>query len=402
MRISAIAMIVMISASLIVDTGIWLYLRTVCRRHKRVPKIYEWSVLPVFALLTVAIALPRRNPDVSVLPNMWLLYSWLTIFFAKTAYLICALPGLIPLIWKRRPLDFADSVGIPVAITVFCTLWYGALIGRYEIGSTYTRLESPSLPSAFNGIKIVHISDIHTGTWGSDTTFISRMVDSVNAQHPDIIFFTGDIVNRCTSELEPFVRPLSRLKAHMGVYSVLGNHDLGDYTAWESPAQKADNLRRMEILQDSMGWKLLRNTHTYLRRDNDSIALIGVDNWGEPPYHQYGSLEQAYPKSKHNNAEYKILLTHNPRHWDMETSRTTNIDLTLSGHTHAMQFMLKAGDTRWSPAEFIYPQWGGLYSVPGGNRGNRYIYVNIGTGEVGMPYRIGATPEISVITLHRK
>lgn len=402
MRISAVSMIVLIAASLIVDTGIWLYLRTVCLRHKRVPKIFEWTVLPVFALLTVAIALPRRNPDVSVLPNMWLLYSWLTIFFAKAAYLICALPGLIPLIWKRRPIDLADSVGIPVAIVIFCTLWYGALVGRYEINTTHTGIESSSLPSAFDGLKIVHISDIHTGTWGSDTTFVSRMVDSVNAQHPDIIFFTGDIVNRRTSELEPFVRPLSRLKAPMGVYSILGNHDLGDYTAWDTPAQKAGNLHSMEILQDSMGWKLLRNAHTYLRRGNDSIVLIGVDNWGEPPFHQYGSLERAYPKSKHNSPEYKILLTHNPRHWDMETSRTTNIDLTLSGHTHAMQFMLKAGDARWSPAAFIYPQWGGLYSVPVGNRGDRYIYVNIGAGEVGMPYRIGATPEISVITLHRK
>jgi hypothetical protein len=285
-------------------------------------------------------------------------------------------------------------------------MWWGAAITRRQIDVVNVEISSPRLPAAFDGYRMVQISDLHVGTWGEDTSFVAELVDSVNAQHPDIILFTGDIVNRESTELAPFLNTLARLHAPDGVYSILGNHDYGDYVDWPSAADKRDNLQLLKNWQRQIGWKLLNNQRTQIVHDNDTIQLIGVENWGEPPFHQYGHLIDAYPLStdslQHlNDDRFKILLTHNPEHWRQEVRRISNIDLSLSGHTHAMQFELKFGNWRWSPSAWKYDQWGGLYDYINAKGEKLQIYVNIGAGEVGIPSRIGATPELTVITLRK-
>ena len=197
---------------------------------------------------------------------------------------------------------------------------------------------------------------------------------------------------------------LSRLKARDGVYSVMGNHDYGDYITWDSDEEKAADRKRLKEMQKRMGWKMLNNERTFIVSGNDSLPLIGVENWGEPPFSQYGRLTDAYPLSKDsaynlNDRRFKILLTHNPEHWSREVTEMSDIDLTLSGHTHAMQLMLSGFGSHWSPAKYKYGRWGGLYKSSGPQKDPQYLNVNIGCGEVGVPMRIGAVPEITLITL---
>ena len=273
-------------------------------------------------------------------------------------------------------------------------MWWGALINRYNIDVNRVDVEIEGLPAAFDGYTIAQISDLHVGTYGYDTTYVAEVADVVNSLSPNMIAFTGDIVNRISSELEPFVGTLSQLKAPDGVYSILGNHDYGDYYNSPSDAQKQANLEHLCNLQKQMGWKMLNNAYDIVRRSNDSIAIIGVENVGDPPFHTYGDLDAAYPAL--DDPTTKILLSHNPAHWDndIQDAPDKNIALTLSGHTHAMQMCVFG----WSPAAFRYPTWSGLYKDNDKHR----LYVNIGIGEVAIPSRIGATPEITLITLRAK
>ena len=266
------------------------------------------------------------------------------------------------------------------------------MVTRNSIKVNEVAVSFPELPLQFNGYRIVQISDMHVGSFGNDTTFVSKVVNTINDLHPDLILFTGDIVNRESDELIPFVNTLSRLNAPDGVISVLGNHDYGDYKKWSSEKAKTDNLSLMRSLQNDMGWTLLDNDYRLIFNSDDSIAVIGVENWGEPPFSRYGDLKKAYPNL--NDSVFKILLTHNPSHWLAEVTPSTNINLSLSGHTHAMQIMFDLGKHKFSPAKWKYDQWGGLYD----NNGQK-LYVNIGLGEVGIPARFGATPEITLITL---
>ena len=215
------------------------------------------------------------------------------------------------------------------------------------------------------------------------------MVDLVNAQKPDLIVFTGDLVNNRAAELDGFEEILSQLHATDGVYSILGNHDYGPYYRWKSKRDQVNNLNDLKKRQADMGWILLNNEHTLLHRGNDSIALIGVENEGEPPFSQHGDLTKAQAGT---NGLFKLLLSHNPTHWRCEVLPQSDIDLMLAGHTHAMQLAIG----HHSPASWIYPEWGGMYMED-----NRGLYVNVGMGFVGLPFRFGAWPEITVITLDK-
>ena len=239
----------------------------------------------------------------------------------------------------------------------------------------------------------MQISDMHLGSYGNDTTFVAKLVDSINALHPDVVFFTGDIVNRCSDELKPFMSVLSRLNAKDGVYSIMGNHDYGDYRNWQNPQDKINDRIKLKDMQRQMGWRMLNNSHDYLRRGSDSIAIVGVENIGDPPFESYGDLNKAYPTP--SDSVFKILLTHNPAHWTsaIKDNKSQRFDLTLSGHTHAMQIEF----AHISPAVFRYKTWGGMYNDSIGHD----LYVNIGTGTVGFPARIGATPEVTLFTLHQ-
>lgn len=413
MRIAFTSFLFLFVVSILIDWEILNSIRKFAR--KRIwSKYYLWSSIVCWIYLIVVYLWPKRNVDEDILLPMWLMFFYFTLYLFKACIALFSLLGRIPRLFSRRRLPLGLWIGVPVGLMAFCALWYGALWGRDRIEVVDVDIHCPRLPEAFVGYRIAQFSDIHVGTWGNDTAFISRLVDSINAQHPNLILFTGDIVNRTTTELRPFIPVLSRLKAPDGVYSILGNHDYGDYITWPNEALRLANNRLLDSWQRKMGWTLLNNSHRFITRDrtiHDSIArdtmvLIGVENWGEPPFRQYGDLTKAYPTHPDSafnvhDDRFKLLMTHNPEHWRRVTSAQTNIDLTLSGHTHAMQIQLKAGEHRFSPSSLFYKFWGGLYIMENKDGDLVQLYVNVGAGEVGMPFRIGATPEITVFTLYR-
>lgn len=399
--------LVLIAFGALTDFYIWSDLRKNYPRKRAISRCYAIFAILCLVFLAVCLLMPRRDSDSGILFQMWGIYSYLTLLVPKFIFCICSWIGLIPGLWKARSLRLGKWIGVPAGIIAFFLMWWGALVTRHEIEVKEVTVESDRLPAGFDGLRIAQISDLHVGTWGNDTRFINRLVDSVNMQKPDIILFTGDIVNRQTGELAPFMKSLSRLKAPLGVYSVLGNHDYGDYIDWPSEADKRDNLALLRNWQRQLGWDLLDNERRSLVWNGDTIQLLGVENWGEPPFRQYGHLIDAYPLSQDSaynltDNRFKILMTHNPEHWRREASKISNIDLTLSGHTHAMQTEVKIGDWKWSPAVWKYPQWGGLYTTVAPDGRTMNLYVNIGAGEVGMPFRVGAIPEVTVITLKRQ
>lgn len=320
--------------------------------------------------------------------------GWYSIFFflfsaPKLTLAFCTLVGIPFHKWLHWPRTPFICTGLTLAIINIIIIIYGSFFGRTQFEVNEVTYTSARLPKAFDGYRIVQLSDIHIGSWQGNASAIQKMVNMVNAQKPDLIVFTGDLVNNRAIELKEFEDILGKLKAKDGVYSILGNHDYGPYFHWKSPEQQADNLDELKRIESSMGWKLLNNTHTVLVRENDSIALIGVENEGEPPFSQHGDLPKAM---KGTENMFQILLSHNPSHWKREVIPQSNVDLMLAGHTHAMQ--MKFGS--FSPASFIYPEWSGLYLEEA-----RGLYVNVGIGYVGLPFRFGAWPEITVLTLRR-
>lgn len=404
MRVPVIAILVVSLITILADTYIYFYVRNRSRRNKRHTRIYAATAAVCWLFLIVAFCLPRRNGDSSILPVMWMLYAYLTIYISKFIFILTTAAAMVSRIWtkNKRHSTAGLIVALALSLTAFFTLWWGTIWGRREIQVTQYTMASPKIPKSFDGYRIVQFSDIHLGTWGNDTTFVSRFVDSINAVKPDLILFTGDIVNRNTSELKPFICTLSQLHAPDGVYGVLGNHDYGLYQEWNSEGDRIKNCRLLGQYQRQMGWKMLNNDYAFLTRGSDSIPLIGVENWGEYPFGEYGDLRKAYPetgKTSLNDGRFKILMSHNPEHWRQIVAKSSNIDLTLSGHTHAMQMIFKIGNWRWSPSQLKYEEWAGDFHKKGLKGEPMTCYVNIGCGEVGLPYRIGAAPEITVITL---
>ncbi|MDE6306914.1 MAG: metallophosphoesterase [Muribaculaceae bacterium] len=395
MRVPWILISILVLLQLAID--IYLFRIAMSRTRKdRWPRIQASTAIFFLIYLIVTLCLPRRTGnDETLAAVMWLLFGYITVYMSKTLFVIIDLIASVPKLWHRKRIKALSWIGTAIAIALFGSLWWGALINRFRIQINEVTLEIENLPASFDGFRIVQFSDIHVGSYGSDTSFISKVVNEINALKPDAVFFTGDIVNRRTAELLPFTKTLSGIKAADGVYSILGNHDYGDYSDWPSPQDKADNMMLMEKLQRNMGWQLLRNATTWIHLVNDSISVIGVENWGEPPFPTYGNLHEAYPDTSDKNV--KILLTHNPVHWiaDVENNISANIALTLSGHTHAMQIEALG----ISPAAIRYKTWGGRYDSPDKKR---TLYVNIGMGTVGIPMRLGATPELTLITLRSK
>ena len=349
----------------------------------------------MYVLLIVAVCLPRRSGGNGVLLSaMWMLYAFLSVYVGKYLFVILDLAASIPILFNKPRIKLITWIGVFVAVMSSVVMWWGALIERFNIDVKEVEIVRTDIPEDFDGYRIVQFSDLHTGTFGNDTAFVSRLVDRINGLSPDIVVFTGDIVNSRSNEITPHIRPLSRLRARHGVYSIMGNHDYGDYASWSSQEVKDSSVIYLKQTQKDMGWRMLNNEYVTLHNGSDSLALIGVENIGDHPFPVYGSLVEAYPAL--NDSVFKILLTHNPAHWtDSISGHDINVALTLSGHTHAMQMEI-AGH---SPAVFRYRTWGGLYAD---SDSIHHLYVNIGAGTVGFPARIGATPEITVLTLRKK
>lgn len=395
MRLLLLPTILIIILSAGIDTYIYMALKRRCKSAlpARIQKI---SAIALLVIIVATIALPRRSGSESMLLTiMWLLFGYVSIYLPKLIFTIIDLLARIPQIFGRKRLKAVSIAGAIAAAATFVLLWWSALVTRNSIQVKELEVDIPGLPEQFDGYRIVQFSDAHTGTYGADTAFVARTVERINSLRPDLIVFTGDIVNMRSDELTPHCGPLSRLSAPDGVMSILGNHDYGDYSHWPSDSAKRANMQLLIDLQRRMGWKLLLDETRMIRRGTDSIAIIGVENIGDPPFPTYGSLARAYATPA--DSVTKILLSHNPMHWSdsIAGNPDMNIALTLAGHTHAMQCEI-AG---MSPASLRYPLWGGLYSS---RDSLRRLYVNIGLGAVGMPVRIGqAKPEITVITLRR-
>ncbi|MBA3830255.1 MAG: metallophosphoesterase [Taibaiella sp.] len=290
---------------------------------------------------------------------------------------------------------FLSRVALIIGGTWLVAFVYG-ITNRYRYKVHRITLKPDVLPIAFKGLKIVQVSDIHTGSFDNHDA-VAQGIQRILDEQPDVIFFTGDLVNNHSAEVdEKYKEIYSRLKAPMGVYSILGNHDYGDYVQWPTPEAKKNNLQQLKDLHAAMGWQMLNNANTVLQKGSDKIAVLGVENWSaKASFPKYGDLKKAYEENDIKSIPFKILLSHDPSHWHAQVLPQYNdIQLTLSGHTHGMQFGIDIPGFKWSPVKYMYKEWAGLY-----NEGAQYLYVNRGFGFLGYPGRLGILPEITVITL---
>lgn len=293
---------------------------------------------------------------------------------------------------------FLTSLGLLLGGGLFGTLVYG-FSNRYDYHIRKIRLSFSNLPAPFKGLRIVQVSDIHSGSF-TNKKAVQRGIDMILAQQADLILFTGDLVNDRAVEMHDYMDVFSQLKAPMGVYSTLGNHDYGDYYDWPDrdanghSVQREQNLEDVKAIHGKLGWRLLMNEHVVLERQGQQIGLLGIENWSAlGHFPKYGKMKEAYAGTEH--LPFKILMSHDPTHWDAEVRpQYSDIDLTLAGHTHGFQFGVEIPGFRWSPAQYVYKEWAGLYE-----EGNQKIYVNRGFGFLGYPGRVGILPEITVIEL---
>ena len=291
---------------------------------------------------------------------------------------------------------FVSQIGLGLAAVPFLSLIYGVTIGKYNYKVIKQRIYFPDLPDAFDAFKITQISDVHSGSFDNPDK-INYAIDLINLQDSDMILFTGDIVNTDAKEMHPWIDSFNRIKKHeYGKYSVLGNHDYGEYVTWPTEKEKEDNFEAIKDLYGQIDFKLLLNEHKIIEKGTDKLAIVGVENWGNN-FKKAGDINLASENLTKN--DFKILMSHDPSHWDYEVQHhEKHFQLTLSGHTHGMQFGIEIpGYIKWSLAQYVYRQWAGLYE----NRG-RYVYVNRGFGFHAYPGRVGIMPEITVLELKKR
>ncbi len=289
---------------------------------------------------------------------------------------------------------YVSEVALALAGVIFITILFGLTKGKHFYKVRKETIYFPDLPAAFDGFTITQLSDIHSGSF-SDAKGVQKGLDLVDAQQSDLLLFTGDLVNNMASEMDPWIGGFTKLKAPYGKFSVLGNHDYGDYIRWESKEAQAANLDRLKAVHGEMGFNLLLNEAVTINKQGQSISLIGVENWGKGGFHKYGDLKRATANVPDHS--FKVLMSHDPSHWDEVTvDHHQHVHLTLAGHTHGMQFGIELFGFKWSPIKYVYKQWAGLYEQQG-----KYLYVNRGFGFLGLKGRIGMWPEIAVLTLKK-
>jgi uncharacterized protein len=341
-------------------------------------------------------------PGILVLTFLWKFLLIIFLLFGE----LSALPiNIRRMIKARKSNEKASPLRLPIFITSglimgsvsAIMLFSGFFFWVYDFKVHTIEIRVKDLPVGLDGLRIVQLSDIHLGSWLSDKPLL-RAIDKVNEQRPDIIVFTGDLVNFVTSEAYPFENALTRLKAPLGEYAILGNHDYGDYVKWKTKDEHDQNNGDLELFYKKLGWKLLKNANSIVHKGNDSLVILGVENWSSNKmWGRRGDLKKAVSGAE--KVKTKILLSHDPTHWDKEVLPLyPDILLTLSGHTHAMQMGWEIGNCRWSPAKWIFPRWGGIYSEQKSGE-KQYLNVNRGLGHLGFPGRVGIRPEITVIIL---
>jgi hypothetical protein len=350
------------------------------------------------AIVAGFIYLMTRRGGVRQHPNLisTLMALMLLVFIPKILGVPLLLLEDITRLFRHLPPRSAwvSKVDLAIAGFVFLSLLYGMTGGRHRYKVHRVTLKFPDLPDTFDGFTITQLSDIHAGSFISRKG-VEKGIALVNKQNSDLLLFTGDLVNSKASEMDPWKDTFAKLHAPFGKYSVLGNHDYGDYAHWESEQAKAVNLVSLKNTHKEIGFKLLLNESVEIHNEGEQIALIGVENWGKGGFHKYGSLAKATAHVP--DKEFKILMSHDPSHWEAKTlEHEKHINLALAGHTHGMQFGIELFGFQWSPVKYVYPQWAGLYKKNG-----KYLYVNRGFGFLGFKGRLGIWPEITVITLKK-
>ena len=398
MRFPAVLVISLIILSAVSDYLLWL----IIKKHSK-SKLLKYIHLTVAGLALLALFAALVAPVKSIghtlfFTFMWSIFAYMSIYIPKAVYLIFYGLSSVPLIFKRKRVKSVLWIGAALSVITFITVWWGVIYTRNTIEIKNVQIVSDRLPASFDGFKIAQFSDIHVGSYNGETDFVEKVVNTINGLNADLVVFTGDIVNQETKELDPYIDILSGIRSKLGVYTILGNHDYGDYKIWSSDKEQAENNALLQEYFKRMKWNALNNDYCFIKQGTDSLALIGVENWGDPPFKTYCDLSVSYPNLNDDN--FKILLSHNPAHWKAEIIGNTNIDLMMAGHTHAMQSQISIFGYRFSPAWFRYHEWGGLYTS---ESGTQKLYVNIGLGQVALPARFGtAYPEITLFELKSK
>lgn len=360
-----------------------VYIR--CKKNKLYSRLLWWPTIGLLLLLAIFIALHDSLHD------YFGIYLIVTLCFCipKLTFVLFSLilRGINKISGLKIP--HAAISALP-ALAMLGYILFGAIKGKENFKVREITFTSANLPEEFDGYRVMQLSDIHSGSWKGNPEALKKAIDLCNKQNADLALFTGDLVNSRSDELLEFTEIFSELKAKDGVYSVLGNHDYGTYVKWNSEADRIANIDSLIARENRMGWRMLNNNHTIIRRGNDSIAVIGVENSGRPPFPDYARLKEA---SADTEGMFQILISHDPTHWRRQVLPESDIELTLSGHTHDMQITFFG----LSVSSFIYPEHNGMYM-----EGERGLYVNIGLGHVLFPMRLGAWPEITVITLKKK
>ena len=290
--------------------------------------------------------------------------------------------------------EFLTKAALVASAVPFGAMTYGIILGAHDYRVRRVTVALPNLPRSFDGMRIGQISDIHSGSFWNKTA-VKGGVEMMLNEKPDVIFFTGDLVNDRADEVKDYVPIFEKLKAPLGVYSVTGNHDYGDYTNWESPEAKRENFKNLVQAHRELGYKILMNENHIIEQGGEKIAILGVENWGAGRFSKHGNIDAAYRGTE--TAAVKLLLSHDPSHWDAQIRPSfPDIDMMFAGHTHGFQFGVEIGGVKWSPSQYVYKQWAGLY-----NEGDQYLYVNRGYGYLGYPGRIGMPPELTIIELKR-
>lgn len=290
--------------------------------------------------------------------------------------------------------EFLAKAAVITAAIPFAAMAYGIVSGAHDYRIRRKTIYLPNLPKSFDGLRIGQLSDIHSGSFLSKTA-VKGGVEMFMKEKPDVIFFTGDLVNNESSEVQEYINVFNKLHAPLGVYSVTGNHDYGDYKTWASAEAKQQNFRDLMEAHKLLGFDLLMNENRVLEQGGEKLAIIGIENWGTGRFTKYGKLDEAYART--DEAAVKLLLSHDPSHWDAQVRPAyTDIDVMFAGHTHGFQFGVEIGGFKWSPSQYVYKQWADLYT-----EGSQYLYVNRGFGYIGYPGRVGIPPELTIIELKR-
>ena len=403
---------VLILILFLVDWYVFQAIRTVTQhmawRSQRIIFWIYWAIFFLTVATIILFSLTRGTPPTHF--RMYLISTLFILFASKLVVVVFLLVDdgmrlmkyLINYIFSNAPNqpspekivisrnEFLNKLALIMGVIPFVAFVYGMVRGAYNYQVKKVVLGFPNLPPAFNGYRAIQISDLHTGSFTSNKP-LQKAIALINKQQADLIFFTGDLVNNVATEVFPHVNILQNITAPDGIFSILGNHDYGDYVSWPDRLAKIQNLNRLKEAHRQIGWKLLLNEHVVINKGAEQLAIIGVENWSSRlHFPKYGNLPKAYAGTE--NIPFKILLSHDPSHWDGEVNtHFQDINLTLSGHTHGMQFGINIPGFKWSPVQYVYKQWAGLYK-----KNNQHLYVNTGLGFLGYPGRVGFLPEITV------